>query len=134
MSIHERLFEAACGEIRFAFDTAGTLVTKVVTEIRQTARLGLASRVVVPAVLEAALTAALKKAIDRQIPDDVATRMLAQMADDGTRGVRASVDESRWSELLKGGTLDEGASRGSDSRRARSSRVGFLKPFVPRGC
>ncbi|MGQ0591529.1 MAG: hypothetical protein ACT4QB_02460 [Gammaproteobacteria bacterium] len=90
-SIHDLLFKAACGEIRFVFDTANTLVQKIVAKVRLGVSGKLGNSVAAPSVIEQVLTDALKEVlIDNQIPDEFSMRFLRRMTDDATSDLRKS--------------------------------------------
>ncbi|MGH8564004.1 MAG: hypothetical protein ACREXW_07885 [Gammaproteobacteria bacterium] len=133
MKLHDLLFQAACGEVRFVFDTANTLVTEIVTSVRASAKselVGLASST----VLERALTAALKELlIDRQIPDDLAITTLKKITTDATADIRKS---PRTVELLQ--LIGEDAVTKGDYGRFSFGSPGefltdYLEPLHARG-
>lgn len=87
MDIHDLLFKAAFGEIRFVFDTANTLIQQIVTKVRQDSIKKMRNRAS-PAILEQVLTQALKHVlIDNRIPDELAIKVLKGMTEEATASV-----------------------------------------------
>jgi hypothetical protein len=75
--IHDLLFHAASGEVRFVFDTANTLVQRVVTNVREKVGKKLPPGTAAPGAIAEMLSQVLKQQlIDHQIPDKLATDVL----------------------------------------------------------
>lgn len=82
LPIHDLLFQASYGEVRFVFDVGNSLVQRIIEEIR-VAVAGELRDVVSPVVLQRELNRALMAAlIDNRIPDDLAKSVLARIADE----------------------------------------------------
>lgn len=86
-TIHDLLFQAACGEVRFVLDTANSLIQEVIVTVREEVKQLKAKnphpqeKSILPRiVMDQALTQTLKKhLIDKQIPDDLARKILKSM-------------------------------------------------------
>ena len=79
-AIHGKLFDASCGEVRFVLDTANTLVSEVIAQVRFGAAASIGAGQGSPSYTQKVLDQALKRhLIDSRIPDKLALDVLRGM-------------------------------------------------------
>ena len=132
--IHDLLFQASCGEIRFVFDTANTLVKKTEARVRLQASGNLPENMASPEVLQRLLTETLQKElIDRQIPDQWAIPVLGSMSEQAITDLHEAASTRDILEKFGDDTIRKDAFERFGFVSAEEFVTGFLEPLRSRG-
>jgi hypothetical protein len=126
-NLHDLLFQAACGEVRFVLDTADKLVQKIVKNVRTDAMQRMPAKAASHEVLERVMTEALKaKLIDNQIPDELALRILKEMVQEAMSALRKTPDGAARLQTIGNGSI----TKNDHARFGFASPDEFLATFL----
>ena len=132
-NVHDLLFQAAQGEVRFMLDTATTLMDAIIMQVREKVQIS-QHRSVAPQVLRTTISRVLQKElIDKQIPDALAKRILSVEVRKYVEQHRKSSEFFKKISCFADGCLTEGDYEKAGYDKAGQFRDEFLEPLRAEG-